>query len=598
MNNNKHFKLVEECTMSKQEEQKTFLVAWYGIADLRAAMGIGKTGPILGALLSGNFTNLVLLAYTKDNWQAISKEEQQEYADLLAIDRNSNSKMSDDEIYDFQDKFANTPGGHSFFTSWLKEELNRHEKNVEIKCLECQLSKLNDSHGIYSAALNAISEIRNTFGSQTPINLFISPGTPVMAFSWALAALANSDLNISIISSSDARKDFEKIELPYQLTDSTFKNTNLSHPHSFDAIFHLYGGQALPTVFGITQFDCSNHVLVSSAGYPIARLNNFLSGKKIFSLEINPFDPQNVKQTILSFIDSHPEWENIGFNLTGGTKLMYAGANAACAKSFGVPFYFETQNHNMLWLNDYTTEEMVGLSNIDDYLSLSGVLLTRAGHWEDNPYREERKEMTMKIWEWRDKIWPIYKRVAEFNDFEGVPFSEYCEDSAAELDKNGKATLYLGKNSYSLPYCPDFAKYVSGGWLEEYVYLRLEPLMKTGKIKDMRIGAQASWQKETNTPIQEFDVIFSDGKRLFIMECKAGSYLSADVQKLQNNVRNYGGVDARGAMLVCFRPSGRQKNALWERVAKADNLAMFIGKAIEERLADRIFCWTGNAIYT
>ena len=93
-------------------------------------------------------------------------------------------------------------------------------------------------------------------------------------------------------------------------------------------------------------------------------------------------------------------------------------------------------------------------------------------------------------------------------------------------------------------------------------------------------------------------MIFSDGKRLFIMECKAGSYLSADVQKLQNNVRNYGGVEARGAMLVCFPPTGKQKNSLRERVAKANNLAMFIGKAIEERLSDRILCCSGNAIYT
>ena len=216
----------------------------------------------------------------------------------------------------------------------------------------------------------------------------------------------------------------------------------------------------------------------------------------------------------------------------------------------------------------------------------------------EDPYREERREITLKIWEWRDKICDIYKRVAQYNDSYGAPFSEYSKSVAAELDNNGKATLYLGEDSYSLSYCPDFARYISGGWLEEYVFLQLEPLVKMGKIKDIRIGAEVSWQKEKNTTVQEFDVIFSDGKRLFIMECKAGSYLSADVQKLQNNVRNYGGVEARGAMLVCFPPTGKQKNSLRERVAKANNLAMFIGKAIEERLSDRILCCSGNAIYT
>lgn len=583
--------------MSNSENKKKFLVAWYGIADLRAAMGIEEKGPILSALLSGDFSNLVLLAYTKSDWQDVSTEEQKEYAGLLAIDRNYNSKMSQKEIYEFQDKFSNTPGGHSFFISWLKSELHRHKKDVDIQYIECFLAKLNDSHGIYSSALKAITEIRNTFGPQVTINLFISPGTPVMAFSWALAAMANSDLNISIISSSDARKRFEKIDLPYQMIDSTFENTNLSHPKSFDAIFHLYGNEVYPSAFGITQFNCENHVFVLSKGYSTNRLKNLLIGKREYYLEINPFDPQNVKQTILAFIESHPEWSTIGFNLTGGTKLMYAGANAACAKSFGIPFYFETKNHNMLWLNDYTTEEMVGLTSINDYFSLSDMLLSKEGNWNDNPYREDRKELTLKLWEWRDKICDIYKKVAEYNDSYGVPFVECSKRVSAELDKNSKASLYLGNDLYTLAYCPDFAKYISGGWLEEYVYIQLQPLVDSGKIKDIRIGAEISWQNEKNTTVQEFDVIFTDGKRLFFMECKAGNYLSADVQKLQNNVRNYGGVESRGAMLVCFPPTGKLKNSLRNRVAKAYNLSMFIGKAIEERLSERILCCSGSAIY-
>ena len=119
--------------MSNIENKKSFLFAWYGITDLRAAMGIEKNGPILSALLSGNFSNLVLLAYTKSDWKEISVEEQKEYAGLLAIDRNYNSQMSQKEIYEFQDKFSNTPGGHTFFISWLKSELRRHEKHVEIQ---------------------------------------------------------------------------------------------------------------------------------------------------------------------------------------------------------------------------------------------------------------------------------------------------------------------------------------------------------------------------------------------------------------------------------------------------------------------------------
>lgn len=579
-------------------KKKNFLVAWYGITDLKAAMGMKKQGPILRALLSGSFSEALILAYTKKDLQGVDVEEQKEYMELLQADRNSNETLSSDEIWELQDKFANTPIGHDFFFTWLQEELFANQLELPIIRKECYLEKLNDSHGIYTAALDAISYIRKQHGDNVKITLFISPGTPVMAFSWALVALVNSDMQIDILVSPDMRKSAEIVDLPYKLTDSSLKNTNLSHPEKFDVIFHLYGEQPMPAVLGILQFDCVNHVFVTSKGYSTRRLQHLLDYKKEYLLEIDPFSPQNTKDVILNFVKLHPEWQLIGFNLTGGTKLMYAGAMAACNQCFGVPFYFETRNHKMLWLSDYISEEIVGLKHIEGYFSLSHMAVTRSGYWNDNPDREVRKELTLKLWKWKSEISRIYKKIVPYNATPGKPFHVYQKDISAYLDENSKATLTLGDYSFTIPYCPDFAKYISGGWLEEYVFLQLESLIDKGEITDIRIGLEISWEEEKQTTVQEFDVVFTDGKRLYFLECKAGAYKSEDVQKLQNNVRNYGGIDALGVMTVCFLPNGKSKNALLKRIKAAPNLAMFVGEAIPERLTSRIINFKGGTVYT
>jgi len=128
----------------------------------------------------------------------------------------------------------------------------------------------------------------------------------------------------------------------------------------------------------------------------------------------------------------------------------------------------------------------------------------------------------------------------------------------AILDKQGRAHLDLNGLKFTSRHCPDFAKYLAGGWLEEYAYLILKPLLRQGIIRDLRIGLEVAWASsgdgQKRLPVQEFDIVLTGGKRLFIIECKAGSVLSDHVYKLQNCVRNYGGVDARGLMVSAFRP--------------------------------------------
>ncbi len=53
---------------------KKYLLTWHGLTDLRASFGLENTGPVLSALLAEDYTDVVILGYTK-NEKSNSKTE-------------------------------------------------------------------------------------------------------------------------------------------------------------------------------------------------------------------------------------------------------------------------------------------------------------------------------------------------------------------------------------------------------------------------------------------------------------------------------------------------------------------------------------------
>ena len=98
------------------------------------------------------------------------------------------------------------------------------------------------------------------------------------------------------------------------------------------------------------------------------------------------------------------------------------------------------------------------------------------------------------------------------------------------------------------------------------MYASLKPLAEAGKIFDLRIGFEVSFdalvkdrysygpQNTEEKSYQELDVTFTDGSRLYIVECKAGKVTSEHVMKLENIIEKYGGVGGRGILAACFEP--------------------------------------------
>ena len=546
---------------------KHYLLTWYGITDLRAALGFERSdGPILGALKSGNFTDLIVLAYTDPCKKMDILAARQIGLDEILEGENASSKdLSHEAQSKVIDAFANTPEAHKRFKKWLRQQIQSCGREIRVQFCVKELQMLHDAKGIYDAAIQALDIVAAEPGEKR-LTFYLSPGTPVMAFTWAFVALGNPELNIQVISSSEPRKPPVSVHLPYELlapSNRRSKRKSLDEKCEFDSVFHLLGQQRLPSLLGILQFPCKSHYFVTSEKYSAEPMRHFLpSGSTFSELRVNPFDPMSSKVEILKVVAQMRPGARVGFNLTGGTKLMFAGAIAACRKIGAVPFYFETRDHNLVFLHDFTTLPMRGIENVELFFALNGFHISRSGKWQDEPLRQQRTHVTKHIWDERSAIASLYEQLSDLIPRNGYPFVPFCvqaRSAFAKLERSGRAILKLCGVEFTLKSCPDFARYLCGGWLDEYIYLLLQPQLASRNIKDLRIGLEVSWvaPQPNSTPMaaQEFDICFTDGNRLTIMECKAGAVYVGDVYKLENCVMNYGGVDANGLLISAFSPS-------------------------------------------
>lgn len=549
---------------------KKYLLTWYGMTDFRASLGLEQTtGPVLGALLAEDYTDVIILGFTHPNKSEYNTFEfQQKIADLDGSDLAAGKQLIN--------LFSNTEDAHHHFIEWLKKQLWGVGKKLNIRFTPVRLTRLNDTEGIYEAATQSLNAVAASEGEKL-VTLYLSPGTPVMAFVWAFAALRHPTLTKRLIASSQPERPPERIVLPNEWLEwhgRQVRTTNTKFDQ-YDAVFHLFGEQRMPSLLGVIQLLSRKHIFVNSAQFPSKVMKQFLGDAEYGEIAVDPYDPENVRSTILARIAKMPVDAKVGFNLTGGTKLMYAGALAACRKVNATPFYFNSRTHQMFDLNNFKKFKTEIISSVETFIKLNGnnLFISKAGHWSDIPGIEslDRKALTNELWQARSKISKCYRYVSRHNaSFQ--PFQwDNEEDIYVKLSRDKSVKISIGPKHFEFREWPDFAKYLSGGWFEEYTFMKLQPLVDAGLIKDMRIGLEISFKEngcdnESSSicaqmrnlfgeAYQELDIAFTDGRRLYVIECKAGYIKSDYVMKIQNIVRYLGGIEGRGILASCFEPT-------------------------------------------
>ena len=84
---------------------------------------------------------------------------------------------------------------------------------------------------------------------------------------------------------------------------------------------------------------------------------------------------------------------------------------------------------------------------------------------------------------------------------------------------------------------------------------------------------------------QELDVVFTDGRRLYIIECKAGNVNSEHIMKLQNITRYFGGIEGRAILASCFYPNNK---IVRKKIDDSKNLKAVSGNNLFKQLEELI----------
>lgn len=570
---------------------KDYLVTWYGITDFRSSLGFEKSGPILGALADGFYSDVIVLGYTKPEDNISESEFESRLKEVQASDNN-------EEKFKFTYDYANCTAAHKHFIRFLQDKVLELEKNISIGFLPVTLSELNDSEGIYCAAVQSLQSIAD-LRDDSRVSIFLSPGTPLMAFSWALAAFKFPSIPKRLIASSDPRKPPVPIMPPKEWMEWNAKQNpapkNQTENH-FDVIYTLFGEQRIPAFLGVNHFSCDKHVFVTSGNYDAQCMRKFLpEGVEFGELKADAYSPKEVFEKIIQDAQQYSNNPRIGFNLTGGTKLMYAGAINACRKLGGVPFYVGGKDLTIVYLNDFETEPLKPIQKVDSFILLNSNGLGISDQGRTGADEEDSINMTDEMWKAKDHINKLYYDVQQMKRRECYYSLSLERPNKPELNALAEGPFCISTKliDYAFEDGTQFAKYILGEWFEEYVYNHLYPLFEKGKILDIRHGIKVDFSpeildKNANHKIyQEMDVVFTNGKKLYIVECKTGPAELQHVERLSTITRYYGGVEGVG-ILAYTRQS--DSDILLKKIDETPNVHMVAGDDLIQQIKKVIGC--------
>lgn len=228
-----------------------------------------------------------------------------------------------------------------------------------------------------------------------------------------------------------------------------------------------------------------------------------------------------VTKKISQWIEKYEDY-NFTVNLTCGTKIMSI-ATYEFFKDFGskmiyIPFpkneFFEVypfKKHSQL--------NPISLRlGVIEYLTAYSLKLTN----ETKKEAEERKELTGWIVENYKNIETtlaeLYKKLGTFRNLESFTLNiEISDLNQLRKDFLNKIGFNINGNTISKNLSRSEIRYLTGGWLEEYVYNCVNSLKGKG-IDDVVINIEIENPQSNRN---EFDIMFTKDNALYFVECKS-----------------------------------------------------------------------------
>ncbi len=363
----------------------------------------------------------------------------------------------------------------------------------------------------------------------------------------------------------------------------------------FDVALHLIGEQNIPNYIAIKHLDAEKHILLATNKTEAVakRLQRVLPAEivtEIFSIEA--FNVKLLKERFFELL-TMLQGKRIVANITGGTKPMAVLLAQALTVLNDVEIcYVETGERKELisFSSEATTSLNPCIADVKTLVALQ----------RDNPIAEENYlpatleyRLSKSLWASREKKdfqWCVSKfaKLAdkrgghrleevkkEYHHFKGLLSGTQAEQDLASLYDEINGNLHR------------FCEFLGGKWFEVFTYTQLRESKKLQKvIKDLRMNVRLLSEDSKTKDHQELDLAYTDSYYLYILECKSGDVTQEDVQKLENNVRNYGGTYGRGVLITLKE----QEGTVLERIRNSRHIMLVDGARVE-RLPEALLQW-------
>ena len=298
----------------------------------------------------------------------------------------------------------------------------------------------------------------------------------------------------------------------------------------------LISKQPLPVIYGIWQQKPDFVSFLVTEGYEqvvenivsVAEQNHKFNYNVI---DVDPYDKEKMKD-YFSNLDDKSDWS---INVTGGTKIMSILATMYGSQMKAEIFYVKPSANKEEILYPFSSRENQTVEfklNVEQYLKAHGQLI--------NSYRKDIDEIKNKFpltnfivrndWvikfinEVRSKSYSGIKG----GDCFDKDYNEYfMKITFNKTEKKSISTILIEYGLKSNPAKIELKRdtYITGGWLEEYIYLQT-----LNYADDVMINVEIESKVDKINPLNEIDVIAIKNNRLHIISCKTDKKLKPAAQ--------------------------------------------------------------------
>jgi len=280
---------------------------------------------------------------------------------------------------------------------------------------------------------------------------------------------------------------------------------------------------------------------------------------KVKCLAFDDHTPQSICDAAAKLVNDALDGRNVIFHITGGTKLMVLAIHRELellnsgTGSYRT-LYADTQKQTIDWVDANPIQEpMKDVLSLQDMLLLRGYRTTSDTRpAKDQQRAAARAAVSRHMGEQAQALRGFFSTLAYKASLasEGGSMTQQFDyppgGPAAKLltmaVKNGLVQWPAGHSDITFT-DRDCARYFAGGWTEEYVFLKMTGLLKSGQYA---LNAKVI-QNRTKTE-NEIDAIAVKNNRALLVECKSGKQAKAQesIYKLSQVVRQVGGLMAKG----------------------------------------------------